>query len=170
MVDIIPKQETFYPLWMKAVWYGSFVLAIFGIAAFAFLFLSENSAEAKLKNIEAELKREKTAEEKTLEDSIFSVQKRIEDYSTLRTQRKGILKVFEFVEQTTLPQTAFGQLGFDPRQNKVVLPGISKDFMSLGQQFEILKQRKEISNLSLFNISIAKEGIGFSIEYTINNI
>lgn len=170
MVDIIPKQETIYSSWQKVAWYGSLVLTVFGAAAFAFLFLADNSAKSKLQETKADLTREETAEEASLEASIFGTQKRIEDYSSLRNQRKDLLKVFEFIESITLPETSFGQLGFDSKDAKVVMPGTSKNFKTLAQQFEVLKQSKDISGLNLFNISVGQEGVGFSIEFTLNSL
>lgn len=158
MVEIIPKPKEKIPTWQIVLFYFSILLLV---GALLTLFLLENlqkDLSRTLENLKASLTREKTPEEKALEEGVFKSKDKINNFAFLFENRKINSNLFPLLEKICHPKVMFTDFNLDSWGRKLTLLGRTKNFQSLGQQISIFKQEEQIIRVDLFNISIAKEG------------
>lgn len=158
MVDIIPKPIKKLPQWQNILFYFVVVSPLAAILTYALLFYLENKSLSELQNIEEQIAKVGTSEEKILEREILDDKKKISDFSTLLSSRQKSLNFFEFLEKTVHPKAWFSGLELYPQTSKATIAGKAEDFKVLDQQLLILRAEDLIENIALSELSIAKDG------------
>lgn len=171
MIEIIPRPVQKLPLWQNILFYFSLSLIL---AVFLSYFILDNyikNASQDLKDLEGTISQEKTSAETTLEKEVFGYQKKITDFSQLIKTHFFTSNVFTFLEKASHPQVWFVQFNLDSEKKRAVLAGQADNFQALGQQLLILKEKPEIQNFDLSNISIGKKGkVDFALELSLNSV
>lgn len=169
MIEIIPKPAQKLPLWQNILFYFSLSLVL---AVFLSYFILGNyikNAALTLKDLEGTISKEKTSAERTLEKEVFGYQKKITDFSQLIGTHLFTSNTFTFLEKVSHPQVWFVQFNLDSEKKRAVLTGQADNFQALGQQLLILKEKPEIQNFDLSNISIGRKGkVDFVLELSFN--
>ena len=165
VIEIIPKKPIRYPFWLNILFYFSLVVLIISIISFFTLnYLSEKSSET-LKNLEETIAKERTSERIGLEKTLFSYEKKIDDFSQLVNKHFLVSDFFDFFQDICYPKVYFSNLALNPKGSSVALSGVVDSFSGLGQQILILEKEPLVKEVNLSNISIGKQGnISFSLD------
>lgn len=156
MVDIIPKQQE--TELSSIILTTAVVILVVAVGSFGlFTFLKAKTA-GELSEATELLMQGKSKEEATLESSIISVKRKIEDFAALAQTRSNPSSFFEFVEENTHPNVIFSQLGLNPKEKKAVMSGYTKTFKNLEEQIVQLRGQSEIEEIELTTISLGEAG------------
>ncbi len=134
-------------------------------------FYINNSLEKIKKNVQ---KKDQalivTPEEKKLEDNVSLAQERINIFSDLINKHYDISKMFNLLENDCLPKVQFSDFRFEKKGNLVSISGITDNFITLGQQVNILRKEPLISKVKISEISENKEktAVNFTITLTLD--
>lgn len=158
MTEIIPKQNE--SRISGATLLFLLALAVFlGISFFFFLTRStEVEVDIELRRTREELARGKTPEEKQLERTILRTREKLEDFARVSSNAAHPAPVFRFLEERTHPNVTFTQLNLQPKSFQAALSGSARDFQSLDEQMNVLKERTELISSRLSNIGLGPDG------------
>jgi len=169
-MEIIPKPQRKLPVWQNILFYSSLVILLMIFSSYFILDHFINNFSKELEQLEETLAREKTKEETSLEQEIFSYQKKIAAFSILIKNHLFTSNTFTFLEETCHPKIQFSQLSLNSSDRTVLLSGEAEDFTALGQQLSIFQDASGVENSNLSNISIGKQGgIDFTLKLSLNS-
>lgn len=169
MVEIIPKPREREPREMGVLFYLSIlVLGVTIISYFVFLSL-EKKSETTIQNLEDQLQKGKSEEIAALETEVTNYEKKIKDITPLLKEHILASKFFKFLEERAHPKVFFKQINLDLAKLTVTLAGQTDNFFTLGQQFLIVEKEPLISELTLDQLTIGKEGkVEFTLKFNFN--
>lgn len=166
-IEIIPRSRIKIPTWTVFLLVFD-VIIVLGLGATYFYFyqtskkLTQGIEEKTMALVD-------TPQEKELEASILLQEKRINTFGRVLSEHRQVKNIFTFLEEACHPEVEFGNFGFDSKDNSVTVNGKTKTFIVLGQQMMILKNKKELSKITLSGVSLSKEGdVVFSLQLTFN--
>lgn len=165
-LNIIPKPKKSIPKWVNFAIYGSFAITLIISGLFAFYYYQALSWKSKLSAKESDYSALNTKENKTMEEQVAKISKKLEKFSLAFSSRKVSSNFFDFVRSFCHPNVSFSNLSFSIETGNVSLSGQTDTYKSLSEQIIILKDIKEINNLLVSDISLNKEGyISFKISF-----
>ena len=165
MVEIIPKQVKKTLPWQNFLLYASLGLLVAAILSYSILMFSENKASVSLLELEEEILKAGTPEEKALEVKVLSLDKKIKAFAVLLSTYQRPSNFFKSLEELSHPKTWFSRLELYPETRKAVISGKTPNFQTLGQQLIILQSQDLFKDINLSNLSLGKEG---EVEFTFN--
>jgi len=166
-IEIAKKSKLKGPLWLYILMIAGIVLAL-GVAGTYFYFSKVGKdISQQIKEIDQALK--KTPEEKELENTLLSKEKKIEDFQELLSKHKKVLNVFSFFQEKTHPRTWFSEFDFSGKEKTVSLSGTADSFTAIGQQILVFREEELLKNVKLSGLSMGEEGeIEFSLQLTLD--
>ena len=169
MVEIIPK-EIRRPLLSPL-----FILSLSGIlflGVLAGLFLitqTQSQTGTALRVLDERLGEEQTGEGETLQQELKASKEKIDDFGLVIERRKNLLAFFRILEETAHPNVVFTDFETDLEGNTIDIVGTATDFLSLGQQILVWKNRKEITSATLTELALGQTGkkeFGISLSFS----
>ena len=166
-LKIIPDQKPELPDWANPALIFSFAFLL--IVGIVFLLLNWqtaalNSKKEKLAQQITEL--ESQTSNKTLEEQVFEIADKIDDFSRLIKEHKINSRFFDFLRAICHPRVQFTGFNLDVQQNSTQLSGKTENFQILGEQIKVLVENENISNLEIPDISFDENGkILFQIHF-----
>jgi len=165
LVKIIPRAKPKAPFYVNLFFWLSVILLLALVGLYFFLDNQIPSLEKKIKKLETELKPSES--QKTLEEEMFFLSKRINDFPQLLAKHKFTSNLFDFLKEFCHPQVQFTSLEIDTQESKVILSGITESFYTLGEQILVLQEKEEIKGLRLSRVSLDREGkVNFDLAFT----
>ncbi len=169
MVNLIPKPIKKISKNQKVLLYFLVFSVFFLTIAYVFLISLEKQAQASLQAVEQQISEQKTPEMVSLENTIKSYKKEIDEFVPYFNDHVLITKFFDFLEGNTHPRIYFNQMSLKSSSASVSLSGRSDSFLSLGQQLIIFNNNSLVKSVSLSNISLSEEGsIVFSLSLSLD--
>lgn len=170
MVEIIPKK-TGKEIPLKNTYFfiaGALLLAaIFG---YVILVRSQAATLLKIEDIEADIIKIGTRQDREIEGKVFDSKDKIKNYKDLSAQRNNSSEFFNNFERLIHPQIWFSSFDFNSAEIKAVVSGKTANFKTLEQQLIFLKSRQDIiESFDLSKIALGKEGqvdFGLTINFT----
>jgi len=148
----------------SAFFYFSLAVLIAMIGGFFLLNYLSQKTDEEIASLTATLNKQKSAEEKALEDEVLSNQKRLSDFPNLLAQHKVATEFFRRLEGMTSPKISFTQLTLHPIDGTVNLGGETDSFESLGQQFLLFRDDPDaIQDVRITKVTLNTEG---RVEFT----
>ncbi len=164
-IEIAKKPKLKGPLWLYILMMAGIVLALGLAGTYFYFFKVGKDISQQIEGIDQALK--KTPEEKELENTLLSREKKIEDFQELLSKHKKVLNVFNFLQEKTHPQVWFSEFDFSGKEKTVSLFGTANSFTTVGQQILIFREEEFLKNVKLSELSMGEEGdIGFSLQLT----
>lgn len=166
-MEIIPKPpEEISPL--KRLFF--FFLFLISIFLFSFYFYLKNlSARLSLKTqqLEKEIEEINLKKVKEKEESLISIQKRIEMSEKLLSEHVFPSKIFPIIEGTILKSAKVKSFSFSyPGKVEVFLQ--FGTFEDLEKQYSAFQQNQKIENLQILELKLTEEGeVGAKISFSI---
>jgi len=169
MVNLIPKRVKKISKNQKILLYFLVFSVISLTTSYVFLISLEKRAQANLEDLEQQIFAQKTTELASLESTIKSYKKEVDEFAPYLNSHILITKFFDFLEGNTHPRVYFNQMGLMSSSASVSLSGRADSFLSLGQQLMIFNENSIVKNVSLSNISLSEEGsivfnVGLSLD------
>jgi len=169
MVNLIPKPIKKISKNQKVLLYFLVFSVFFLTIAYVFLISLEKQAQASLQAVEQQISEQKTPEMVSLENTIKSYKKEIDEFVPYLNNHVLITKFFDFLEGNTHPRIYFNQMSLKSSSASVSLSGRADSFLSLGQQLIIFNNNPLVKSVSLSNISLSEEGsIVFSLSLSLD--
>ncbi len=168
-IEITPKQKIKIPIWVIIIGILCVILVLAFLASYFYLYRSVKrmSQEIEEKNL-VTLPLEKAIGKK--EGEIFPISQKIDDFNELLSGHKKPLKIFEFLERTSLPNVLFSTFDFTFEKGELTISGQTDNFVTIEQQVLILKQEPLVKNLNLSGLSMSEEGgINFTLSLTFDS-
>ena len=166
MVEIIPKAPTKTPAKKGFLLSISIGLLLISLVGFFILKNIAQQAKEELTNLEATFQ-ELKSQEKSLEKEVLGFRKKLNNFSLLLKDHLVASKFFPILEEVAHPEIQFKNLDLNPRQKKVVISGLTDEFINLAEQLSILKNREETKNVKLNKVGISQEKVEFEIEISL---
>ena len=168
LFNIIPKTKRIIPKWVSVAIGISLVLALVVVGMAIFYYYQALTWEAKAKAKESEYLALNTEENQAIEKKVWEISKKLERFSLVFSSRKVSQNPFDVVRNFCHPRVSFSSVSFSIETGVVSLLGKTDTYKSLSEQVLILKDLKSISNLSVSNVSLGKEGsVSFIISFTL---
>ena len=167
MADIIPKQKIRYPLWFRALSSASVAFFLISIVSFFGLIYLQGHEHNRAENLQTLLSQGKLPQEVELEEQIFAVKERIEDFTKVVRTRRDLRPFLAFFEENTHPGIYFSQFNLEAVNRTVSITGSAESFQALEQQIQIFKEHEDIGVMVLSSIGFGEEGqvsFGFELE------
>lgn len=166
MVEIIPKLVKKAPLLQTVLFYSSIAILMIAIIVYFILGIFLKKSSENIAILENELKKDKTAEEKNLEDRVLGYQEKIKDFSKLIEDYQQTSEIFYFIQKLVHPRVWFSEVEFNRNDGQILVGGSAESFETLGQQFLIFKNNSLVKDVSLANILIKPDGkIDFTLRF-----
>ena len=164
-IKITPEPKIKTSLWITI--FGIFCI-ILVLALLANYFYLDRLIKQMVQEIqEKEKAMVVTPSEKALEDELYLLEGRINNFSELLSEHGKPLNIFNFLESTCLPNVQLSTFNFTSEKNEVSVSGQADSFVVLGQQILVLGQEPLLKNLNLSEISMSEEGkVGFAFLLT----
>lgn len=164
-MEIIPKPSKKPSFWLNILFYCSISVFLILIAFYFVLGHLSKNLEMTTQNLERTLAMEKTPSEIALEQRVFAIQRKINDFSRLVEERVSAASFFDFLEGICHPKVWFTKINLNPEAAQATVSGRAESFSVLGQQMLIFKEEPLIEKTNLSQIKISKEGgVDFEIE------
>lgn len=160
-IEIVPPEEIKKVSWLKVISYLCILLLILGVATYFMFDLVQERYHQRIQDLEKDLA--KTPEEKTLEEEVLGIKRKIDDFNLLLVLHQLPLNIFTLLEESTHPKVWFSDFGLDSEKGVSNISGEADSFEVLSQQISLLKEKEFIKNLNLSGVSLGKEGgVNFS--------
>lgn len=167
LFNIIPKPKKIIPKWVNFAIGGSLTLTLIILGLFVFYYYQALFWKGKLEAKESDYLALNTKENKTTEEKVGEISKRLEKFSRALSSRKVSPDLFDFVRSFCHQSVSFSSLSLNIETGNVSLAGQTDTYKSLSEQIIILKDLKNISNLLVSDVSLNKEGnVSFKINFT----
>ena len=164
MVNLIPKPIKKISKNQKILLYFLVFSVISLTTAYVFLISLEKRAQTNLETIEQQIFTQKTTGMASLESTIKSYKKVVDEFAPYLNNHILTTHFFDFLEDNTHPRIYFNQMTLKSSSASVSLSGRADSFLSLGQQLMIFDENPIVKSVSLSNISLSEEGnIIFSV-------
>ena len=157
-MEIIPKYTKKLLPWQNILFYFSLFLLIAVIFGYFFLISLENKSLTALQDLEEEIAKTGTKEERALEVGVFANQREIKDFSILLSEHQKASNFFDLLERACHPGVWLTDLELNLKASKAVVSGKSLDFQTVGQQLFILQGQSSIRDINLSDLSIGEDG------------
>ncbi|MBI2175219.1 MAG: hypothetical protein HYU35_00595 [Parcubacteria group bacterium] len=93
------------------------------------------------------------------------VSRTIDASKTLVKQHTSLSRVFEFLEEATLPEVRFTTFSFSVETLTLVMNGEAKGYTKLSQQAIVFEQSQFVERVKLSNLSLIDSGrVGFALQ------
>ncbi len=168
-IEITPKQKIKIPIWVIIIGVFCVILVLAFLTSYFYLYWSVKrmSQEIEERNL-ATFPLEKAIREKKGE--ISPIKQKIDDFNELLSGHKKPLKIFEFLERVSLPNVWFSTFSFTFEKGELSVSGETDSFITIEQQFLILKQEPLVKDLNLSGLSMSGEGeISFTFLLTFDS-
>ena len=166
-IEIEKKSKLKGPLWLYILMVVGVVLALGLAGTYFYFFKVGKDISQQIEEMDQALK--KTSEEKELENTLLSKEKKVEDFQELLSKHRKVLNVFNFFQEKTHPKTWFSEFDFSGKEKTVSLSGTADGFIAVGQQILILREEELLKNIKLSGLSMGEEGkIEFSLQLTLD--
>lgn len=152
------------------LFYFSLVMLIAVVGGFFYFNYMLQKTDEEIKTLDETLAKQKTKEQKALEDEVLSNKQRLQDFPLLLESHKVVTEFFRRLEGRTHPKVVFDLVKISPVEGSVDLSGKADSFESLGQQLIIFKTSPEIiQKVELSKINLNNEGkVDFAFALVIN--
>ncbi|MFH0739903.1 MAG: hypothetical protein V1819_02330 [bacterium] len=168
LFNIIPKTKRVIPKWVSVVIGISLALALVVVSLAVFYYYQALTWEAKAKAKESEYLALNTEENQATEKRVWEISKKLERFSLTFSSRRSPDNFFDVIRSFCHPKVSFSSISFSVETGVVLLFGQTDTYKSLSEQVLILKDFKNIGNLSVSNVSLNKEGsVSFNISFTL---
>lgn len=161
-IEITPQPKIKTPIWTITLLVVDFLLFTGLLTTYFYFESSSKKLTELLKKSPQEVFLEEQIKQKEIELTLD--EERINTFGTLVSSHRNTVKLFDLLEKICLPDVWFSKFGFDYSQETVGVSGQTDNFVSLGQQIDILKKEPLFKNVSLTGVKLGKEGeVEFSL-------
>ena len=158
MVDLIPKRARKSLPFQNVFFYIALAVLILAAGAYALLIYLESQASINLQNLEGEISRVGTPAERQMERSVFSTERKINDFATIIEAHRRPSNIFPFLESVIHPQVWMSDFELTMETDFLKLSGQTLNFRTLGEQLEVLRSQRMIQEIQLSDLSIGEGG------------
>lgn len=144
-------------------------LLIAVILSYAILIKLEAAAKLTIQDLEGEILKAATREDRQAEQKVLGYEKKIKSYADLSAKSKKVSQFFENFENLIHPQVLFSSLEVTAGSLRAAVKGKTASFQTLEQQLIFLGNQKDIiESVDLTDINLNKEGgADFSLNLTL---
>jgi Tfp pilus assembly protein PilN len=165
-IELKQKRYSESSGWMNILLYVSVIVLILIIGLYFLFGFLNNQAKVELNSFSTELQ-DNSGSEKEIKE----YQQKINDFSKILSKRKNMLIFLTFFEKLTHPLVWVQDLQATNLNGGLSFSGKTENFVSLGQQFLILKSSPFVESAELSEIGIDDEkgGVIFSFDLKFND-
>lgn len=169
VIQIIPKQQEKSFSILNVLFYLSLVLLFASMIAYFVLFYFLKNTEEKISSLDEQIAAAAASPEAAVSQELILYQGKINNFSSLMSAHKYSSQVFPLIESLVHPKVSFSSFSFDMETRIVTVSGKTDNFLTLGQQTDILKGEKLIQNVELSDISFDEDGkVSFAFELVLD--
>jgi hypothetical protein len=165
VINFLNKLASKSGLWL----FLTFTLLILIIFAFFVLQDYKNNLIGEKENLEERIGELNNQRDLELEANFIELKKGIEDFKKVLENRPYPSKIFEMLEEITLPQVQFTDLNADLLQAKLVLKTEAENYSALAEQILVFEQDSRIKKIEFAKIDLGPSGrVGSNLEIELN--
>ncbi len=169
MVDLIPKRARKSLPFQNVFYYVALAILILAGGAYALLIYLESQASINLQDLEGEISRVGTSDERQMERNVFSTRKKINDFAAVIEAHQRPSQLFPFLESVIHPQVWMFDFELTMETNFLKMNGQTLNFQTLGEQMDVLRAQDMIEEIQLSDLSVGEGGQAeFSIGLMLN--
>ncbi len=160
------SQERVSP-WQKIFSFFTYFLALAVIGIYGFLLFQSFAKNKEINALDAKISGLESLQNKTYESTVLDYKKKISDYEMIIGKHKISSHVFNFIEQTTLPNVWFSSFDMSGSTNILTLSGESENMASLSNQIQTFEKHSEyIKDITVLNSQTELSGrVKFTISF-----
>ncbi len=167
--DIIYQLRTKKFWWLDTILYFTLTILIATVITYFIFNIKISFQEKKLQDLEKDIATTGIPQQKELERKVFEYQKKINDFSILLADHKIPSNLFNFIEESTLPNVWFSLFGLSTEESQLRLAGEAKDVLTLARQIFVFKESEFIKDVEILNFNLEEEGrIKFDLVLPLN--
>lgn len=165
-IELKQKKYTESSKWINILLCVSIGMIALGLAGYFVLGSLTNQAKKDISDLNTNIQ-----DNSGLETEIRNYQQKINDFSKILSGRRNMLMFFSFFESLCHPSVWVQNLESNNLDNQISFSGKTESFISLGQQYLILKSSPAIDLVNLSKIEINEEngGVDFSFDLIFND-
>lgn len=169
LVKIIPKPKPKIPGSVNFLFWFSLILLIFLGGTFFLLQRQISPLKEKSEELEGEMAKTGTQAQKAQEKELSNISEKIKDFSDLFKEHKITSTLFDFLKSSCHPRVQFTSLNLN-KDFSVNLGAKTENFQTLGEQFLVFKENKNVGGLQLSNVFMDREGkVKFNLTFTLSS-
>lgn len=141
------------------------LLLVFTLAFGGIVFFYKKLQEKNVVALQESFTRAEAEFEPALVAEFTRVSRAIDASKSLVKQHTALSRVFDFLEEATLPEVRFTTFSFSVETLTLVMNGEAKGYTKLSQQAAVLEQSQFVEKVKLSNLSLIDAGkVGFAIQ------
>ena len=110
-----------------------------------------------------------TPQQKAHEKQVFDYKKKIDDFAGILVSHKISLKIFNFIEEKTLPNVWFSSFDVSQAANEIRLLGEAENMETLSRQISFFENSDNVNTITVLNSQINNTGkIQFTLVVSLN--
>jgi len=154
---------------MDVIFYFVISLLVSTVLCYLIFVLKIYLQGQQIKDLDGKIESVGTDVQKKQEETVFSLQKKINDYAVMLTDHELSSSIFGFLEKTTLPNVWFSQFSMGTKQGKITLLGVAESMDALSRQTASLEKSEFITKVDLLGSSVGESGkVNFSLNLTLD--
>ncbi len=155
--------------WVDVVFYFVISLLVSTVLCYLIFILKIYLQQQELKNLDQAILTVGTDAQKDQEKTVFSYQKKINDYARLLDKHKFASNVFGFLEKNTLPNVWFSRFSLPTLQNQLDLAGEAESLDGLSRQTAAFEKNEFVKKVNLLGSNIGEQGkVNFNLSLVLN--
>ena len=163
MVEIIPqKPKISLPTWRWPLWV-SIALFFLSIAAFIFLKVYLSQIQAKIVNIDNQIKTEAAKVNADDENTVAHLSDSFNVFSGLFSNHSYFSNVFDVIGSLTYQRVVFTKFDANRETGIIQLKGTAQNYTSLAKQMVALRENTNVKSLEVKGISFGVNGLEFEL-------
>lgn len=150
--------------WLDTIFYFVVALLLATLICFAIFTIKISSQKERLKELEDNMARTGTIEQKKAEEEVFKYQRKIDDFVFLLAGHKIPTKVLKLFEEITLSNVWFNSFSAITQTTETRVAGEAESTIALSRQLSILEKNEFITDITDLSSEITETGkIRFSM-------
>ena len=166
LLNIFKNKES---SWINAIFYFFCALLIILVFIYFIMTLKIYIQTQKIDNIDKKAVTDGMYQQKIDEKKIIDYKKKIDDFSSIVSNRRISSNIFNLIEENTLPKIWFSDFDMLQSANEIKLLGESEDMETLGRQLQVFEKNKDyIKSTNILDSQIEPSGkIRFTLKLSL---
>lgn len=144
--------------WVDVLFY--FALSLLAAAVLCWLIFSVKVSMQKkdIKELDSALQSVGTEQQKSFEKTVFSYQKKVNDFAVLLKNRQFVSSIFNLMEQQTFFNVWFEKFSMNKKDGEIDVSGEADNMAALSRQVSVLEKNEYVKKITVLSSKLGSSG------------
>jgi len=170
-LNSIKKNFSADNIFIQVFLYFSASLLVSMILCYIVFSIKISSQKSNLNELDIQIQEIGTKAQKDKEDQVFSIQKKVQDYSKLINEHRLTSNAFGFIEKETLPKVWFSRISLSDSDGAILLFGETENLEALSRQISHFESNEYVKSVDVLSSSVGSAGrVNFNLNMKLESL